>query len=199
MTKIFKNSQLFLAIVITILRGEVSFGQENYNNPMTFKENESFLTLPEGVIKNEIASFSIKALNSKESLSKVNLNEVPLRRCSDSTAFFEKGNIYASEIIVSIASENIAQKAQIKKVFFIHYKYGFSLPDSAINDIYDPNICAEYTKKNKPIASNCKVYQSVDRKRIYIYMLNGQVDRCYEVTWVIKDDEYYTRVIDRIK
>jgi len=178
--------------------GEVSFGQESEDNQTSNTRIEGFSKQPDGVIKNEIASFSIKALDSQERLPEVRLNVIPLKKCSNSFAFFEKGNIYASEIIVSIESGNIAHTTQIKEVFFTHYKYGFSLPDSAINDLYDPIFCTEYTKRGKPIASNCKVYQSKDEKRIYIYMLNGQGEHRYEVTWVIQDDKYCTRVIDTV-
>lgn len=182
-------------ITINMLMGEVSFGQENQT---VHEGDESFLKLHDGVIKNEIAFFSIKASNSQESLPKVRLNEIPLKKCSDNYTFFEKGNLFASEIIVSIESENIAQITQIKEVFFTHYKYGFSLPDSAINNLHNPVFCTKNTIRGKPIASNCKVYQSEDERRIYIYMLNGQGQHRYEVTWVIQDDKYYTRVIDTI-
>lgn len=202
MTTTFQKRQalitIILTITITMLMGAVSFGQENDENQTTYNGNESFLKLPEGVIKNEIAFFCIKALNGKESLPIVRLNEIPLKKCSNSFVFFEKGNLYASEIIVSIYSENAAVKSKITEVKYIHYKYGFSLPDSAINDIHNSIFCTEYTKSGKPIASNCKVYQSEDEKRIYIYMLNGQGERRYEVTWVIQDNKYYTRVIDTV-
>ncbi|MCK4679306.1 MAG: hypothetical protein KAT48_14325 [Bacteroidales bacterium] len=202
MTAVFKKRRTLIstlfAITIILLTEQVSFGQENDDNQATYKGNESFLKLPDGVVKREIAFFNIKASTSPESFPKIKVNEIFLKKCTDSFAFFEKGNIYASEIIVSIQSENIAIISRIKEVFYIHYKYGFFLPDSAINDIYDPIFCHNYTKRNKPIASDCKVFQSEDERRIYIYMLNGHGEGSYEVTWVIQDNKYYTRVIDPI-
>jgi hypothetical protein len=176
--------------------GQVDFGQENDDNRAIYKEDESFLKLPDGEIKREIASFSIKASNKLKNFQKAKVNEIPLKKCSDSFAFFEKGNIYASEIIVSIEIENTSSKSKIAYIQYLHYKYGFDLPDSVIKDIYDPIFCHSYTKSNKPIASDCKVFRSEDERRVYIYMLNGQGDRRYEVTWVIQDDRYYGRVID---
>jgi hypothetical protein len=172
----------------------IGYGQDE--NKFFYKENESFLNFPEGVIKNEMAFFTKKAAKSQKSFVKTTLNEIPLKKCSNNFVFFEKGSLYASEIIVSIESKNVGQSISLKEVFFTHYKYGFPLPDSVIGDIYSPVFCTEYTKKSNPIASCCKVYQSEDERRIYIYMLNSKGENGYEVTWVIRDDLYYTRVID---
>lgn len=38
----------------------------------------------------------------------------------------------------------------------------------------------------------------MDNGRIYIYMIAGVDRERYEVTWVIKDSKFYTRVIDPI-
>jgi len=71
--------------------GEVSFGQESEDNQTSNTRIEGFSKQPDGVIKNEIASFSIKALDSQERLPEVRLNVIPLKKCSNSFAFFEKG------------------------------------------------------------------------------------------------------------
>ena len=200
MTTVFKRPlalrSIILYISLMMLMLNIGFGQDD--DRFIFKANESFLNLPEGVIKNEIALFAKKAANYQISFAKPMLNEVLLKKCSDSFVIFEKGNIYASELIISIESKNVGQSLFLKEVFYTHYKYGFLLPNSAISDIYDPVFCTEYTKKDKPIASNCKVYQSEDERRIYIYMLYGQGERKKEVTWIIQDDKYLTRVIDLI-
>lgn len=166
------------------------------NKKNIFKESESFENLPENNIKHEIALFCISAKNCNNIFPKLKLNEISLKKCSDSYAFFEEGNIYASEIIVTISSKAVGQILLLKSVSFIHYKYGFSLPDSAIKDIIAPVFCTNYTKKGKPISSSCKVYQSIDKRRIYIYMLNGYENNKYEVTWIIQDNKYHSRVID---
>lgn len=187
---------VILYVSILILMINIGYGQDD--NRSLFKGKEGFLNLPEGVIKNEIAFFSKKAANNRNSFTKVILNEISLKKCSDSFVFFEKGNLFASEIIVSIESKSIGHSVFLKEVFYTHYKCGFTLPDSVITDIYAPVFCTEYTKKGKPIASSCKVYQSEDESRIYIYILNGQGKNKYEATWVIQDDKYYTRIIDMV-
>ncbi|MDY0077993.1 MAG: hypothetical protein RBR87_12050 [Bacteroidales bacterium] len=170
------------------------FGQEDCR--FIFNSNESYLNIQEGVIKNELSIFIKKASNSQKNSINIRLNNVKLKKCSDSFVFFEKGNIYESELIISIESKNNGKSILVREVFFSHYKFGFSLPDSVINDIHAPVFCTEYTKRGKPIASNCKVYQSEDKRRVYIYMLNDQGKNSYEVTWIIQDDKYYSRVID---
>jgi hypothetical protein len=189
------NIYLFTTIIMLFI-GQVSFGQKNEDVHTQFKKYESFLFLPDGIIKNEIAFFILKAQISPGNFQKTRVNEISLKKCSNNYVFFEKGNIWASEIIVSIESENIALKPRIKEVLLIHYKFGLFLPDSAIKDIYDPVFCLHCTKKERPIASDCRVFQSEDRRRIYIYMLNGYGNNRYEVTWVIQDSKYYTRIID---
>ncbi|RLD72708.1 MAG: hypothetical protein DRI87_05405 [Bacteroidetes bacterium] len=182
-----------IAFLVIIFYGiNIGMGQNNFQ----INDKESFFQLKEDTIKDEIASFITKSPNCHEIIKSVSLKEISLKRCSDSFAFFEKGNLFASEIIVSIETEEIGQRYKLKELFYIHYKYGFSLPDSVIHDIYVSVPCAEYTSKGKPLSSNYKVYQSGDRKRIYIYMINRESNPNYEVTWVIINDEYYTRVID---
>jgi len=126
------------------------------------------------------------------------LTEIPLKKCSDVHAYFEKGNLYASEIIVSVHANEGDPQHGINHIMFIHYKYGFELPDSAISDIRNPKFCDKYTKKDRPVASNCKVFRSGDKKRVYIYMLNGDGKDAYEVTWVIQNSKYFTRIIDPV-
>jgi len=194
-----KNNIYLFTTIILLLIGQLSFGQKNEDVHNQFKEYESFLFLSDGIIKNEIASFSLKAQNSSGNFQKTRVNEITLKKCSNSYVFFEKGNIWASEITVSIESENVALKPRIKEVLLMHYKFGFFLPDSAIKDIYDPIFCLRCTKREKPIASDCRVFQSEDRRRLYIYMLNGYKSNRYEVTWVIQDSKYYTRIIDLLR
>ena len=159
---------------------------------------ESLIYISDSLTRHEIASFSIrgKSILEADSSIKQTLYEIPLVNCTDTSAYFEKGDFYASEIIVGIFSENKFSKHRIKEVQFIHYKYGLILPDSAIAGIYDPIFCLNNYKKKKEHFSNCKVFRSSDKKRIYIYMLNGHEKKQYEITWVIQDSKYFTRVLD---
>ena len=162
--------------------------------------SESFKSLRDDTIRNEIASFSMagSSMRGAGSLPHGDLTEIPLKKCSDKFAYFEKGNLYASEIIVSMHANIGDQQDRINKIMYIHYKFGFELPDSAVSDIINPKFCDKYTRKGKPVASNCKVFRSEDKKRVYIYMLNGEGKDACEVTWVIQRHQYLTRIIDRV-
>lgn len=188
-----------LAITATILLiGKICIGQTNETFPDKIKNKESFIYLSDTVIRKEIALFSIKGSSETmtDSYIKPELIEIPLIRCTDSSAYFNKGNIYSSEIIVGIYSEKGVSKSRIKEVKFIHSKYLLILPDSAFKDLYNPIFCLKNTDNKKIISTNCKVFQSEDKRRVYIYMLNGEGTSRYEVTWVIKNSTYYIRIMD---
>ncbi len=76
-----------------------------------------------------------------------------------------------------------------------------TIPDSAFSDLYEPKICTTITTKNqkkKLKTSSCKVLQSQDKSRVYIYMLNGDNEAKYEVTWIIDKGKYIGRVVDNV-
>jgi len=189
------KQQLIVSIALILFVMNYATGQRN--NRLPEKKNESFLNIPDDTIKREIASFCHKVSDVDEDLKPINVNKIALKKCSDSFAFFEKGNIIASEIILSITIKKGEDINKINEIFYIHYKYGFALPDSVFNDLSVPVPCTEFTHKGKPLSkSSYKVFQSEDRRRIYVYLLNQGTVPAYEVTWVIVDDEYYTRIID---
>ena len=126
------------------------------------------------------------------------LTAIRLVYCTDSVISFSKGNLYATEYSVSIWSEKTTTSPVVKSVYFLHYKYMLQLPDSAFAGLYDPNLCLVNSTRKKPGISNCKAYLSKDRRRVYIYMLNGKGPRRYEVTLIVKDSKYYTRVINPV-
>ena len=200
MTGILIIKRIFIiAVLVNIgpfISGQVCYGQENSKNKASYKESESFAKLQNGEIKSEIASFNIKASVCLENIPIIEVEEIPLKHCTDSSAYFEKGNIRGAECVVSILASNSCSKSRVIRMFYSMYSYAYNFPDSAINDIYNPKFCTEYTRKNKPVSSNCKVFQTENRKRIYIYMLYGEGENQYEITWVYQDNDYYTRVID---
>ena len=87
------------------------------------------------------------------------------------------------------------------EVRYLHYKYQIILPDSAIAGIINPRFCINPKvnyKIGKATSTVCRVFQSPDKKRVYIYMLNGAGAEQYEVTWVINENKYYGRIIDKV-
>jgi hypothetical protein len=65
----------------------------------------------------------------------------------------------------------------------------YLLPNIAFSDLYEPNFCN---------FKNClpHLYQSVDKKRIYIYMFNSDGAGGYEVCWIFENGEYVGRLVD---
>lgn len=190
----------FFKCTLTVLFVMILFRQLCVAQTITIHK-ESFMNLNDSVMRKEIASFSIKgsSLAKKDSLSKVNLQEISLKKCSENFAYFEKGNLYNSEIIIDLISESESSKTKLKEIRLIYGRYGLViLPDSAITGIYNPKFCEKYTKREKPIKSNCKVLRSEDKRRVYIYLVNREELNPYEVIWILQDEKYYTRVIDYI-
>ncbi|BAV09349.1 hypothetical protein SAMN05421788_101786 [Filimonas lacunae] len=67
------------------------------------------------------------------------------------------------------------------------------IPPAAYADIYNP----EFTYSHSGVVSaSGGVYQSADKKKLYIYLLKREAGGSYEVTWVIQDNKYLRRVVD---
>jgi len=71
-----------------------------------------------------------------------------------------------------------------------------AIPFKDFCDLYEPNIMS-HPNYYKKMEYHCKVYLSKDKKRIYIYMMNGDGAGSYEVTWIIQNKKYKRRVIDQ--
>jgi hypothetical protein len=74
------------------------------------------------------------------------------------------------------------------------------LPIEAINDICEPDFCISQKKNwlGKVSCKSCFVTFS-NRFWTFIYLQGGVKSNRYEVTWIIKGDEYYGRVIDELQ
>lgn len=160
-------------------------------------EKESISQLTDKFIRKEVSSIMLSGPQYRfDSLNNINLQIIPLKRCSDFFAYFEIGNIISSELIVSLEAENKDAISEIR-VLFGRYDQ-LLLPDSALIGISNAKMCLKFTRKHKPVESKSKVFRSLDKRRIYIYMLNGDEANRYEVTWIIKDKKYLTRVIEPV-
>jgi hypothetical protein len=211
--------QSIIGIITALLIGQNCLGQKNVGIQIS-KDDESFLKLPDGVIKREIASFNIKASSSLNSFPKISVNELPLRFCKEYGAgFYKRGYrifIHAENFDTTghrffydetqkqhlILIDNSpywgtngeVPKRKIKNIVFEQMAFAMYLPDSAFKGLYEPNFIRK--ANGKKTTAYCKVFQSKDRKQLYIYMLNGYDSGSYEVTLVLRNGKYYTRVID---
>ena len=158
--------------------------------------------LQDNLIKKEVTAI-VRANGSSmnaESIKNARLKEIKLSRCGADFATFESGDWIALDKLVSISS-SATDPGRVAEVRYLHYKYQLILPDSAIAGIINPRFCinpkANY-KIGKATRTDCRVIQSPDKKRVYIYMLNGAGPEQYEVTWIINENKYYGRIIDKV-
>ena len=156
-------------------------------------KSESLISLTDSILKQEISTFTLRGRDNHYSV-KPRLEEIPLRKCSDSFASFNKGNFYGTEIIVKIESDSTGTITNL--YYELHGKYLVEIPKRIFSDINGAQFCQQNSRKNNPISSEYKVFRSKDKRRGYVYMLNGDGTSKYEVTWVIQNSEYLTRVID---
>ena len=219
----FMMRTIILLGTVLILQ-QVCLGQTDVTISATKRDRESFIKLTDSVIKKEVAFFTTAGSfeEGTNSTFKTKVNEIPLLNCTDSSATFLKGSvivdIYSSKFdtighdlsfvdpqqpfLVLIDNQPFwgtdggVPKERIRSVIFTHEKYQLILPDSAIAGLYEPNFCYKDKKTGKLVKSLCNVFRSVDKRRVYIYMLNSDGAGGYEVTWVIQDGKYYTRIVD---
>lgn len=223
---------IYIITIITImLMVKACFGQKNIEIQSKSKTNESFMKLPNGIIKREIASFNLIGfyLEKIDTSPKTIMNEIPVHYCTNNYVSFTKGStfihIYSSKfdsarhklLYVNHPKKHltlidncpfwgtegrIPQRKIDSIEVIIHSHFLIEIPNSAYTGIYGPSICnygIGKKQKDKPTLPHCKAFQSEDKRRVYIYMLNGEGESRYEVTWVIQDSKYYTRVVDKVK
>lgn len=98
-----------------------------------------------------------------------------------------------------------AKKTPNKKIHSINYcdyackKADINLPYEVIGDIYEPDLCLSL-KKNWLGKTKCKSCIRVFKAEnwLFIYLQGGVVENRYEVIWIIKGNEYYGRIIDKL-
>jgi hypothetical protein len=174
------------------------------------------------LIENEVAF--VKALKTTKAINDTNnnyeLSEIPMINCTDSLVTFSKGNFIANDKLINIFVDDFNREnykfskkynqIQInnrrifgtagtmprKRIKAVRVLYGehriVSIPDSAYYDLFEPNIC----ENGDQMKLRCKVYQSKDKQRVYIYMINGEAGNLYEVVWIIIQGKYYSRWVN---
>ena len=87
--------------------------------------------------------------------------------------------------------------------FVLHSHYLVDFPVEAFTGIYEPWPCewsyqpvGKYVHREPLSTPNLKMFQSKKSHCIYLYMLNGEGENRYEVTWIVQDGKYLTRVVD---
>jgi hypothetical protein len=180
-----------LTTVVTILLfWQLSFGQ---TVPSDMKnDNEHFSELPDSIMKNEVALFNVKGASIKKIGSNNQLVEIPIDNCTDTAIHLNKGSTYIGVFF---------KDRSLDSIFLVtHSHYWIRFPKHAFKGIYTTHLCNFNggRKQDKFFFPYFKAFYTKDNRRLYIYMQGGTDTNKYEVTWVIVNGRYYTRIIDNI-
>jgi len=210
----------YFCVLVLLLSLQFGYGQEKRDSSSYVE----FMNIPDEVIKKEIAFFSKKSKSLGYSVSASTVKEVPPFTCIDSAVGFNFGHTYIDLYVKEMGTSGEENsftpdslswgtssnpKRRVGSLSVVtHSHFGVNIPKSAIYGLYEPYICEITTKKKRkkinwrkrelPCLPFYKVFTSLDKRRIYVYMLAGEDGQKYEVTWVIRGSEYLYRVIDRL-
>jgi hypothetical protein len=220
--RIFKDSffntmrTLFIVLFAGLAAG--AFAQDR-DFPDFRSKKESFLRIQEKDIRTDVASFSIGGMD--ESIGKGALASIPATNYGADFITFSGANIqvtikagtfdptkhklqyYNKENLVRIDGKPYygmygeVPKNSIASVSVVIDKDSVAIPPEAFKDLYEPDFT--YRDATGTVKSYNKVFLSadkVDKKKVYIYMLNRDALGSYEVTWVIQDKKYLRRIVD---
>jgi hypothetical protein len=192
-----------------------SFAQDD-DIPDYRSKRDNFLKMQEKDIRADLSQFTFGGIG--ESLTKHRLDTLPLIGAQNDAIIFSgdtasvqittgsfdptkhKVTWYDDKYAVKLdnhafwGTENTVPKHTITSVVAIIGLDTVVVPPAAFVDLYQPHLFYIDAKGNKK--TYCNVYMSADRRRYYIYMVNGDGAGRYEVTWVIQDKHYLRRVID---
>lgn len=68
------------------------------------------------------------------------------------------------------------------------------MPRSAWDDLYEPSFCGERTDGG--LYWTCHVARTIDHKRVYVHMSNGDGAGSYAAIWIFINGRYVRRVIE---
>ena len=192
-----------------------SFAQDD-DIPDYRSKKDNFLKMQEKDIRADLSQFTFGGIG--ESLTKHKLDALPLIGAQDDAIIFagdtasvqittgsfdptkHKVTWYDDKYAVKLdnhpfwGTENKVPKHTITSVVAIIGLDTVVVPPAAFIDLYEPHLY--YTDAKGSKKTYCNVFMSADRRKYYIYMVNGEGTGRYEVTWVIQDKQYLRRVID---
>jgi hypothetical protein len=192
-----------------------SFAQED-NIPDYRSKKDNFTKMMEKDVRADLSQFTFGGIG--ESLTKHKLEEIPVAGVRDNQIVFSKdtvtvqittGNFDATKHKVTWfdekyavkldnhgfwGTENKVPKRTIESVIAVIGGDTVAVPAAAFVDLYEPHFY--YTDAKGSTKTYCNVFMSADKRKYYVYMVNGDGAGRYEVTWVIQDKHYLRRVVD---
>jgi hypothetical protein len=158
--------------------------------------SEHFSELSDTTIKNEVALFNMKGGSMKTGDANSELVGIPIRHCTDKAIHLSKGSTF-----ISVYFKEQTPNRALDSIFLVtHSHFWVRFPDHAFEGIYAPHSCdfSGGNKKDAFFSPYYTAFYSKDRRRLYIYMQGGTDANKYEVTWVIVNGKYHTRIVDSI-
>jgi len=210
-----KISMRIASLFVLLLTGYLAFSQER-DFPDYRSKKENFARIQEKDIRSDVACFAFGGMD--ESIGKGKLPTIPATKYGrDFITFsgkdiqvtiaggaFDEGahkfTYYNKEHLVKIdnkpfyGSYDEKPETAIQSVTVIIGKDTVPIPAAAYSDLFNPEFT--YNDKSGVVKSFNNVYFSGDKRTFYIYMLNRHPKANYEVTWVIRDKQYFRRVVD---
>lgn len=200
----------FLILIVFSFLG--SYAQDDAPDLRSKKDN--FKKVMEKDIRADAATFTMSGID--ESVGKLPLLSIPVTNYSRNDIHFAGGNIsvaitsgnfdaakhklmYSDKYLIKIDGKSYygryteVPKHNIASVQVTIDKDSVVIPPAAYSDLYNPAFTYTDGSQVKTFAG---VYQSSDKRKIYIYMLNRDELGSYEVTWVIQDKKYLRRIVD---
>ena len=177
-------------------------------------KKDNFKKVMEKDIRSDAATFTMSGID--EGVGKLPLLSIPVTDYSKSSIHFEGSGIsvtitsgsfeaakhkllYSDKYLIKIDNKPYygryteVPKYNIAAVQVTIDKDSVLIPRTAYFDLYNPAFTYTDGSKVKTFAG---VYQSADKRRVYIYMLNRDELGSYEITWVIQDKKYLRRIVD---
>jgi len=179
-------------------------------------KRDNFLKMQEKDIRADVSQFTFGGIG--ESLIKHRLDAIPVIGSKDGAIIFSNDTVtvqittggfdptkhkvtwYDDKYAVKLdnhafwGTENTVPKHAISSIVAVIEEDTVVIPQTAFVDLYEPHLY--YTDANGSQKTFCNVYRSLDKRKYYIYMVNGDGNGRYEVTWVIQDKKYLRRVVD---
>lgn len=203
---------LFRIAILLLIHANL-FAQDDI--PDFRSKRDGFLKILDTKLRADLATFTIGGIS--ESLTTQKLPELPIYYSDDKSISFLKDTFlititttefdsighkfqyYDEKYLVKIDNKGFwgsGTKKPEKKIQSVTAIIGMDtihIPAMALADLYEPELSYEEGGKLK---SYCRVYESLDKQNLYIYMLNGAGKNRYEVTWIIQNKQYLRRVVD---
>ena len=191
-----------------------SFAQDDIPDYRSRRDN--FVKMQEKDIRADVSQFTFGGIS--ESLIKHRLDAIPLIGAKEDAIIFSNDTVtvqiatgsfdptkhkvtwYDDKYAVKLdnhafwGTENTVPKHTVTSIVAVIEADTVVLPQVAFVDLYEPHLY--YTDAKGSKKTFCNVYRSADKRKYYIYMVNGDGAGRYEVTWVIQDKKYLRRVVD---